>query len=228
MRTRCEIFVAAENDPAPDQTFQLIQQNFQKSLQHLYKWAADNNVSIEDIHQGSEEDFKRREKNKMNARTNETSKLANEYRMMCMDFKSRSRKALENFKQSILSRAELELQNDREAVKQVECAFKTVGWYELQLPVKITQAYIGLAEAQEQAASVQQDFNGNAKVVLIGIENSFPAWETILKYLPELEDQCWKFLVMLDRIRKRILADFPNAKSFVRPGFDEPSPALKK
>ncbi len=199
-----------------------VQQSFQKTFQLLQKWADENNVTLEDLAVESEANNLRREKNLANARTNDTSKLANEYRMKLMEFKSKNKSRFEAAKKTFAERAKLELPNDRKIITEIIDAYDTIAWYELQLPVKITRAYMSQAQFTDADLDpIQNDSNGSAKVVLIGVENSFPAWETMMKYFPELESECFAFLIILAKIRKRILADFPLVTHFVRPGFDQ-------
>lgn len=222
MTAHCEIFIPNEKSLSMEDAVKEVEQSFQKTFQLLQKWADENNIALEDLNVESEGNKLRREKNMANARTNDTSKLANDYRMKVMEFKTKNKPRFEAAKKTFAERAKLELPNDRKIITEIIYAYDTIAWYELQLPVKITRAYMSLAESIDRDLDpIQNDYNGSAKVVLIGVENSFPAWETILKYFPELENECWSFLVLLDKIRKRILIDFPLVTDFVRPGFDQ-------
>jgi hypothetical protein len=67
---------------------------------------------------------------------------------------------------------------------------------------------------------VQNDWNGSAKVALMCVERSEAAWRVIAQSTGDetpalLADQ-------LNGLRRMILEEFPDAPSFVRPGFDEP------
>ena len=67
----------------------------------------------------------------------------------------------------------------------------------------------------------QKDSDGSAKVALIGLDRSISAWMALRDFLPERKDDLIDVLVQLDRLRRQIESDFPQARSFVRPGFDE-------
>jgi len=74
-------------------------------------------------------------------------------------------------------------------------------------------------EAFEDDA-VQNDWNGSAKVALISVERSETAWQTIAA---AASDPVATILAeQLADLRGLIVEAFPHAKSFVRPGFDEP------
>ena len=47
------------------------------------------------------------------------------------------------------------------------------------------------------------------------------AWGILYKQIPELEDITLEILVLLETIRKDVQKEFPNARSFLRPGFDD-------
>lgn len=64
-----------------------------------------------------------------------------------------------------------------------------------------------------------------------GIDRSIEAWSVLRRYLPTQADCILSIMVHLERLRKRIQAAFPNARAFVRAGFDGsiplPSPTQK-
>jgi hypothetical protein len=66
-----------------------------------------------------------------------------------------------------------------------------------------------------------KDSDGSAKVALIGIDRSMAAWRGIYDYFPFHRDQILAIIVHLDRLRNRVEKIFPQARNFIRPGFDE-------
>jgi|GEM_PF-969740 len=65
------------------------------------------------------------------------------------------------------------------------------------------------------------DANGSAKVALIGMDRSIAAWTRLRPHLPDRADELLDVLVMIDRLRRATEAQFPEARSFYRPGFDD-------
>jgi hypothetical protein len=65
-----------------------------------------------------------------------------------------------------------------------------------------------------------RDSDGSAKVALIAIDRSIAAWGAMRNHFPEQEDTILDLLVHLDRLRRKIEKTFPDARAFVRPGFD--------
>lgn len=222
LTARCEIFTSQEVGPVRPMTSRMIHADFEKALDRFYQLAHAKKLAIEELDPGSPDEMKRREKNRTNPRTNETSKLANDYRLLVLNFKSIHRSEIEQYRQLAISRTELSLKGDGTTLNLLETALDGIYWYELQFPVKITRAYLGAAEeSPETSDSLQRDWNGSAKVALLCIETSFVAWAMLLTMLPELEAICLQAMQVLDRIRKRLQTDFPDWNRFVRPGFDK-------
>lgn len=126
----------------------------------------------------------------------------------------------------------------RSSAPSVE-AVEVVRWYQFFIAATLHQ----VAQQEEQATPelvplVAHDVNGSAKGVLCAVERSISAWCQLLHDHPESEKEILELLVKLTRLRTEIERDYPQARSFVRPGFDtmphehgpnsldvEPSPA---
>jgi hypothetical protein len=67
---------------------------------------------------------------------------------------------------------------------------------------------------------IQNDWNGSAKVALISLERSEAAWRTIAGATTDTMPVT--FADQLRDVRREVEAAFPHARSFIRPGFDEP------
>jgi hypothetical protein len=99
---------------------------------------------------------------------------------------------------------------------------EVIHWYQYQIHVKIMRASRGkLEDNYETEDEYPKDSDGSAKVALIGIDRSIAAWGKMLSYLPDHEDELLKILVHLERLRRITEAEFPDARAFVRAGFDE-------
>ncbi len=67
----------------------------------------------------------------------------------------------------------------------------------------------------------QYDQNGSAKIALIAIDKSINAFSYLLETILEKEDDLLNFLSVLSRLKKIVEKEKPNARSFIRPGFDD-------
>ena len=109
---------------------------------------------------------------------------------------------------------------DDEAVKIQDC-LEVVRWYQHQIYVKLCRAASGLIRGElEDLEYTPEDANGSAKVAIIGIERSIAAWGGLLNQFPDQEQSILGLLVTLKGLLRQIDAAFPDARAFVRPGFD--------
>ena len=118
-------------------------------------------------------------------------------------------------------------ESDFEQSEQLEDAREVVQWYQYQIAVKTIRALSGRREEQEEDPAVWEipkDSDGSAKVALIGIDRSIAAWRLMQLSLPERADSVVPLILQLERLRQSLEKEFPEARRFVRPGFDERSP----
>jgi hypothetical protein len=102
-------------------------------------------------------------------------------------------------------------------------AVETIEWFSSLISSKLYRAICGQAEGWEGRDEAQTDFNGSAKMALIGIGESQRAWGVLMETGRASADgvpaQAVRMLEALDAaVRER----FPRVMEFVRPGFDEP------
>ena len=104
-------------------------------------------------------------------------------------------------------------------ISNTEDAREVIQWYQYQIAVKTIRALSG--QKEELEADFPKDSDGSAKVALIGIDRSIAAWRMMQLSLPEREDSIVPLILQLERLRLRLENGFPEARNFVRPGFDE-------
>ncbi len=78
-----------------------------------------------------------------------------------------------------------------------------------------------LDEEPEDFDEYPKDSDGSAKVALIGIERSIAAWGEIRSHFPLQDDEVLEMLVHLEQLRRKVEKAFPDARAFIRPGFDK-------
>ena len=94
--------------------------------------------------------------------------------------------------------------------------------YQLQLYLKISRAYYskGREEEEETPAPGPRESDGTAKVSLLLIQRSLVAWHGLQRFFPDKSISIDEILFLLMRMKNRLESEFPDALSFVRPGFD--------
>ena len=103
-----------------------------------------------------------------------------------------------------------------------------VSWFYSLIYVKIRRALRGLAEDDPAERDWPADHDGSAKVALLGVERSQEAWLQIVERGYATWNEAEPFIRQLLWIRDEIERIFPNARAFVRPGFDEPDEVAKR
>ncbi|MGB2867740.1 MAG: hypothetical protein WBD36_04770 [Bacteroidota bacterium] len=101
-------------------------------------------------------------------------------------------------------------------------AAEVIRWYQHQTRVKIMRALSGGEEhAPEELDEFPRDSDGSAKVALVGIDRSIGAWEALRNEFPIDTEGILDVIIYLNRLRMSVEERFPNARVFVRPGFDQ-------
>ena len=104
---------------------------------------------------------------------------------------------------------------------------EVIQWYQYQISVKTIRALSGQIEESNDAETSEspKDSDGSAKVALIGIDRSLAAWRLMQLAATELEGSIIPLILQLAHLRNRIESQFPEARQYIRPGFDEiPAP----
>lgn len=96
-----------------------------------------------------------------------------------------------------------------------------IAWYAFLNGSKIHRALTGLAD-DDGDREFPPDFDGSAKVALIGIDRSLEAWRHLVATQRVTESAARPCVNELLWLRDQLEQVFPNARAFVRPGFDEP------
>lgn len=98
-----------------------------------------------------------------------------------------------------------------------------ISWFHMIIHVKAMRALHGLAEDDVSWRTWPADHDGSAKVALIGIDRSHTAWLDLVEIGRVSAAEAAPFLHDLVWLRSTLERTFPRARSFVRPGFDEPA-----
>ena len=110
-----------------------------------------------------------------------------------------------------------------ENFEQLEDAREVVQWYQYQIAVKTMRALSGRKEELEEDPEIMdfpKDSDGSAKVALIGIDRSMAAWRMMQLSLPDRDESIVPLILQLEGLRRRLENSFPQARDFIRPGFD--------
>lgn len=99
---------------------------------------------------------------------------------------------------------------------------EVIAYYKDFIGVKINRALLNQDDKSPELREIASyDSNGSAKIALIAVDRSIGAWASILKRMPSREDELLIILVALQRLRCNLENEFPDARKFHRPGFDD-------
>lgn len=122
--------------------------------------------------------------------------------------------------------ARLEIGDAQAAAAELSQLLHVIRWYQHFVHVKLCRAIDSLAseelETDEELRAYPKDSDGSAKIALIAMGRSISAWAGLRAALGEDAGDVLDMLVHLTRLRRETEKLFPNARAFVRPGFDEP------
>jgi hypothetical protein len=108
--------------------------------------------------------------------------------------------------------------------QQIQTAREVIEWYQYQIAVKTIRALSGRTEESDldsETSDSPKDSDGSAKVALIGIDRSLAGWRLMQLATPESATSIIPLILQLARLRNRTESEFPEARQYIRPGFDE-------
>lgn len=125
-----------------------------------------------------------------------------------------------NQKNSMKKPSNLETKTlDKNSISKIVNSIEVIQWYQYQIYVKILRALSG--EDIEGIDDLPKDSDGSAKVALIGIDSSIEAWENLLMHFSDEDKVVLNIILHLVELQHTVEEKFPNARNFIRPGFDE-------
>lgn len=111
---------------------------------------------------------------------------------------------------------------NKQSAIDIRHAIKTIDYYSLLIGAKTHRAFVKdvFVSESNMISESQSDQNGSAKVAILSIDKSIDALDIILGDFPDCEIDTLNLLAKLQRIKRLILLEFPQAMSFIRPGLD--------
>jgi hypothetical protein len=199
---------------------------FEQTRQMLYDSAAEHGIDLNAIELGDDTSQRRLEQ----VWHSTLSRLGQDYAGEVDTWFKAHERLFAECEQALNQRLRMELDGDQpeaEAVALADAA-EVIQWYQYQIAVKLMRALTDEGDAEEEAddddarATHEYDRDGSAKVALIGIDRSLAAWTVLRQSLADESDTILDILLRLSRLRVAAERAFPDARAFVRPGFDAP------
>lgn len=232
---RCRVYDAEREvmadeesrDPNNAAFWQALSDMLAKTKEMLREAAAEQGINIDTLDLKAEAARQRRRDRRV--RSNRLARDSERYAWRVQSWFKEHEPLLDECEKELNSRLLMELPDDdpeSEAVALNDAA-EVIRWYQFQITVKLQRALHQEQDQDEEMdddwrAAEEQDRDGSAKVALIGIDRSLAAWTVLRQSLSDEADTILDILLRLARLREAVERAFPNARSFVRPGFDAP------
>jgi len=228
--SRCMNFAMSEEEFSDSETrdirneafWQKLAETLQATLDFVKETAEEEGIDLDavDVDDWAE---KRRLRTEW-AKDHEVCRLANAYGTMVDDWFRSTGDLFEEPEDA--SNSDFEPESCRtspiEEEDGLQEALEVVRWYQHFIYVKLLRAVRGeLEDRDEMLDEFPKDSDGSAKVALIAIDRSIAAWGEIRNHFPFRSQDIVKMLIHLEALRNEVDKAFPNARAFVRPGFDK-------
>jgi hypothetical protein len=228
--SRCMNFEFSEEQFADPETRDIqneafwnkLSEAFQVTLELVEEMAEERGIDLDsiDIEESREEE---RLKDEV-AKSNECCRAAKAYGAMVDDWFDSARELFGETEDEEGAIGPLDIPKvslDREQTS-FEDAVEVIHWYQHQIWVKLMRAVRGgLEDRWEELEEFPKDSDGSAKVALIGMDRSIAAWGEVASHLPMLKKDVINIILHLERLRRNAEKAFPDARAFIRPGFDK-------
>ena len=187
---------------------------FEETTQMMADWAKEAGVDLSQVDEAEDE---RRKKRRSNTARDELAVAASNYASTVTTW-------FTAFDQVLNATDLAPNEADTDEIERIEEAREVIHWYQYQIAVKLMRALSSRsneAEWPDEMDDQPKDSDGSAKVSLLGMGRSVSAWRLMQMCLPERADSIKPMILELERLRQRTELRFPEARNFVRPGFDE-------
>lgn len=203
----------AERDIRNEAFWRRLQDTFQITHDLITSWAEERGIDLNsyDIEAVAKEIRRRRKRTE----ENEMSQAASDYAKEVEDWFKRESDIVERIEKAS------EKYNADNNDHRIADSLAVIRWYQFQIAVKIMRGLSQReAELEETETDWQKDSDGSVKIALIAMDRSISAWGALRELLPDRNESMMPNLVHLERLRRQAEKEFPQARDFLRPGFD--------
>lgn len=202
-----------------------LSKNFEDAFAMLHKAAKKHGIDLNNISELESSKYEEQQKltrkkvteSPLDKLSKQYIKTADAWLKKFSNSKKFEEKLLQHFEMGIATEA-----NTKKIVFKIKDCLEIVQWYLFFIHIKFSRALSGKIEDDgwEEKNGFQKDSDGSAKIALIATQRSFEAWLKLYELLTEEEENIIPILALLQKIKKEGEQEFPNAKFFIRPGFD--------
>ena len=228
---QCRVYdgISDENgnlkDLSIEETLEDVSGSFKKTFEMLYDWAEEAGIDLDELSSDSEEWKQERQQRTHQIDNHPLSVATKAYTRMTVAWLKEQLPVLNENLSELNQQIKLGIKPERQLGQghKIKDAIEVLQFYVHPIHVKTRRALDGLMNGKEYwDHPIQNDCNGSAKVALLETERSLIAFETLMNAIPEQLDDTLIIMAQLEKIRKGLLGQFPDARKFIRAGFDTP------
>jgi hypothetical protein len=112
-----------------------------------------------------------------------------------------------------------EIHADQLQPEDVQDAMEIIRWDQFRAVFTL----VGIFGVEDREGLLTERHNGEIKSILLGLDRSLLAWGKVQLFWPEQAEEVMHFASLLSELRLWLERAFPEARDFIRPGFDEAS-----
>jgi L-rhamnose mutarotase len=228
---RCAVGIAESklSDEQKDMTNEAfwlnISDNFANAIALLRKEADKRGFSLEMSAEEQAEYAEQQKKINKEVKDSVLMKTSHDYSIAVHKWQGKMRPFLENKRDEFIQFFEMGLHDEQEILAKadkIKESLDVILWYSFFISAKFNRALHGKLEDDgwERENGFQRDFDGSAKIALIGAERSLTAWAQLSESLPDMMDDMLPMMANLQKIIRMGDSEFDEARQFKRPGFD--------
>ncbi|MEO8149520.1 MAG: hypothetical protein ABI723_17905 [Bacteroidia bacterium] len=216
------------DDLSNEEFWEEIEDNLGNALSMLHDAADEMGIDLNEISDEEMEEIGR-ERDKIHEEAEDTwiAKVAKKYGDDVHKWIKKNTSLFEEKEKELEKDLLLNISNDQIIGRSfaINDAMEIVMWYHFFIYVKLRRALQGKLDKEQQEWYEEENFpkdsDGSAKIALISMDRSISAWGVIYNHFPEQGDEVLNYLMTLEKLRNAAEKEFPDARKFVRPGFDE-------
>jgi hypothetical protein len=217
----------AARDRANEQFWQHLHQVFQETLAMVREDAQARGLNLDDPNLQAEIKAQARAERRRAARNLPLARAALAYTRAVDAWMKGAKPLLDAQAGEWETQARLAIGEPGVEASRLSDFIAVIRWYQHFIYVKLRRAIGSRAseelETDEEMKHYPKDSDGTAKVALLAMDRSLSAWAGVRAALGGEPEGVLDLLAQLAALRRATEKLFPEARAFVRPGFDEPA-----
>jgi hypothetical protein len=219
----------ASHDLANEKFWQELHETFRETIEMVCEEAKARGIDLDDPKLRAEVLAQERAERRRAARNRPLARAALAYRKAVDTWLKGAKPLWEAKVEELKTQARLEIGDPQADAERLSDFTDVIRWYQHFIYVKLCRAIDSRAseelEADEEMRQFPKDSDGTAKIALVAMDRSISAWAGLREALGDEADGILDWLAQLTALRRETERLFPDARTFVRPGFDEPAKA---